>query len=117
MGATDFERKRAPDFARSRATWFRAMGARRFSPNRGHLELAVTPRIVSPGRGAVADRRTDVLDVRELIRKVGLGDGVRPEARDMGGKPQDGDDVTVHRLPPLDRVDRTFHSLDGTTHA
>jgi len=32
----------------------------------------------------VAGRRTNVLDVRELIRRVGLGDGVRRVARDMG---------------------------------
>lgn len=32
----------------------------------------------------MAGRRTDVLDVRELIRRIGLGDGVRRVARDMG---------------------------------
>ena len=32
----------------------------------------------------MAGRRTDVLDVRELVRRVRLGDGVRRIARDMG---------------------------------
>ena len=32
----------------------------------------------------MAGRRTDVLDVRELIRRIGLGDGIRRVARDMG---------------------------------
>src|SRR6266540_871074 len=69
-----------------------ALGDQAFSPHRGPPGVAALVVSPFPGfslrlirrRGPVAGRRADVLDIRELIRRVQMGEGDRGVARDLG---------------------------------